>query len=262
MDTITLTTATGINLFALFSTVLWYSLRVGAMLQVLPFVGGRGIPLRARLLLILVLSAMMASFLPAPPAATVSALTTLSVLRELAIGAAIGLMIRLAFEAGNLAGQFISQDMALSFATMTDPANQSSMSVVSLWFFITFGLMFFTLDAHLALISLVADSYRAVPIGVALPDTQAFLARVPEFVPVILRASVLISLPVTVALLSVHIIVGVLARAAPQLNPIQIGMPVALLMGLFLLAALAQELLGPIRALFMEAFQAARAVTG
>lgn len=262
MDAITLTTATGVNLFSLLATVLWYSLRVGAMFQVLPFIGGHGIPLRARLILILALAAIFSSFLPAPPAAAVDALTALAVVRELAIGVAIGLMIRLAFEAGILAGQIISQDMALSFATMTDPANQSSMSVVSLWFFIVFGLMFFTLDTHLALITLLSDSFRVQPIGVPLADPQALLNSVPAFVPAILRTSILITLPVTVALLSVHIIVGVLSKAAPQFNPIQIGMPIALLVGLLLLAALAQELLSPIRALFLEALTAARAVTG
>lgn len=262
MDAVTLVTAHGIDLLALLGTVLWHSIRIGAALQVLPFIGGRSMPQRARLILTLAIAAVLSSLLPLPPPARVDAMTALNVLREFAVGAAIGLVLRLAFEAGALAGHFISQDMALSFATMTDPANQSQMSVLSLWFYLVFGLVFFTLDGHLVLVQLLLDSYRMQPIGSPFADFSAFLAVVPGFFPAVLRTAVLLSLPVTVALLAVNIVMGVLSRAAPQFNPIQIGMPLALLVGLALLVVLARELLGPVQALFGQAFEAARAVTG
>lgn len=262
MDTVTFTTAQGVNLFALLATVMWHAIRIGAALQVLPFIGGRGMPRQARLIIVLATSAALSGVLPVPPPAAVDALTVLSVLREFAIGAAIGLVLRLAFETGILAGQFISQSMALSFATMADPANQGQMSVLSLWFYLVFGLMFFTLDAHLALVQLLLDSYRMQPIGAPFADFSAFLAVVPGFFATVLRVSVLLSLPVTVALLAVNIVVGVLSRAAPQFNPIQIGMPLALLVGLALLVVVARELLHPVEALFGQAFEAARALTG
>ena len=262
MDDVTFISAQGVNLFAMLGTVLWHAIRIGAALQVLPFVGGRGMPARARLIITLAVSAALSGMLPVPPPAAVDALTALNVLREFAIGIAIGLVLRLAFEVGILAGQFISQDMALSFATMADPANQSQMSVLSLWFYLCFGLIFFTLDAHLALFKLLADSYRMQPIGTPFADFSAFLAVVPGFFPTVLRAAALLSLPVTVAMLAVNIVVGVLSRAAPQFNPIQIGMPLALLVGLTLLTVLVRELLPPVEALFGQAFEAARAITG
>lgn len=262
MDTVTLVTAQGLNLFAMLATVLWHAIRIGAALQVLPAIGGRGVPARARLILALALSATLSGLLPAPPPAAVDAATVLNVLREFAIGVSIGLVLKLAFETATLAGQFVSQGMALSFATMTDPANQTSVPVLSVWFYLVFGLLFFTLDAHLALIQLLLDSYRAQPIGAPFADFSAFLAVVPGFFPTVLRVAVLMSLPVTVAMLAVNMVVGVLSRAAPQFNPIQIGMPIALLVGLALLTVLAHELLEPVKALFGEAFEAARAVTG
>lgn len=261
MDTVTLTTADGLNLFGMLATVLWHSIRIGAAMQVLPAIGGKGMPVRARMLVVLVLAAALGGVLPPPPPASVDAVTALNVLREYAIGVSIGLVFRLAFEAGTLAGEFASQGMALSFATMTDPANQNQVPVLSSWFFLVFALVFFSLNGHLALIQLLVDSYRAQPIGKPLADLPGLLAVVPSFFPVVLRAAVLISLPVTVAMLAVNIMVGVLSRAAPQLNPIQIGMPLALLVGLALLVVLARDLLDPVQALFGQAFEAARAVT-
>ncbi|WP_374249605.1 flagellar biosynthetic protein FliR [Thermomonas sp.] len=262
MDTVTLTTADGLNLFALLSMVLWHSIRIGAAIQVMPMIGARGVPRRVRMVFVLALSAALSGVLPPPPPAAVDAATVLNVVREFAIGVSIGLVFKLAFEAGALAGQFASQGMALSFATMTDPANQTSSPVLSIWFYLIFGLVFFTLNAHLAMFQLLVESYRAQPIGQPLADLQAFLGVVPAFFPLVLKAAVTLSLPVTVAMLAVNMVMGVLSRAAPQFNPIQIGMPVALLAGLALLVVLARDLLGPVQALFGQAFEAARAVTG
>lgn len=262
LDTVTLTTATGVDLFAMLGAVLWHALRIGAALQVMPVLGGRSLPARARLITTLALAAAMASVLPAPPAMQVDAATALGVLREFAVGVAIGLMLRMAFEAGQLAGELVSQGMGLSFATLADPLSGASSPVVSQWFYLVFALLFFAFDGHLALVNLLADSYGGLPIGAALPDPLALLEAVPAFFGACLRAGVLLALPVMMALLAVNIAFGVLARAAAQLNPIAIGLPVSLLVGLLLLALLMRELQGPVQRLFEDAYTAARALTG
>jgi flagellar biosynthetic protein FliR len=258
MDTVTLTTASGVDLFSMLGTVLWYSLRIGAAVQVLPVMGGQTMPARVRLIVVLALAAAMSTVLPAPPVMGFDAPTVLGVMRELTVGIAMGLMLRLAFEAGQLAGELVSQGMGLSFATLADPLSGASSPVLAQWFYLVFGLMFFTLDGHLALVQLLADSYGGLPVGDALPDPQALLGAVPAFFTTCLRAGVLLALPVMMALLAVNIAIGVLARAASQLNPIAIGMPVALLVGLVLLCLLSTQLQGPVQGLFDDAFAAAR----
>ncbi len=109
--------------------------------------------------------------------------------------------------------------------------------------------------------SLLVDSYRSLPIGSALPDVAAMLQVAPMFFVQVLRAAVGLALPVMVAMLAVNLAFGVLGRAAPALNPIQLGLPTALLLGLFLLALLAGELGPPVERLFNLAFDAARQVT-
>lgn len=262
MDTVTLTTVDGFNLFAMLATVLWHALRIGAALQVLPMIGGRGIPGRARLITTLAIAATMSTLLPTPPEAAVDAATALSVAREFLVGITIGLVLRIAFEAGQLAGELVSQGMGLSFATMADPLSGASSPVLSQWFYLMFALIFFTVDGHLALVRLLFDSYAALPIGAPIPDWEAFVAAVPTFFGTALRFGVLLALPVMMALLAVNIAFGVLSKAAAQLSPIQLGLPVALLVGLMLLILLARELQGPVQRLLEEAFLAARALTG
>ena len=262
MDTVTLTTADGLNLFAMLSTVLWHAIRIGAALQVMPMLGGRAMPARSRLIVTLAVAAAISTLLPAPPPAGVDGATVLNVLREFAVGATIGLLLRIAFEAGQLAGELVSQGMGLSFATMADPLSGASSPVLSQWFYLVFALLFFTLDGHLALVRLLFDSYDALPIGRPLGDTAAFLGTLPALFAAAMRAGLLLALPLMMALLAVNLSFGVLSKAAPQLNPIQIGLPVALLVGLLLVSLLARELQGPVQRLFDEAFVAARALTG
>jgi flagellar biosynthetic protein FliR len=262
MDAATATTIDGLDLFGMLGTVLWHAIRIGAAFQALPMLGGKAIPARARLLVTLALAASLSTLLPAPPTAAIDAATVLDVLREFAVGIAIGLMLRVAFEGGQFAGELVSQGMGLSFATLANPLSDASSPVLSQWFYLAFGLVFFTVDGHLALVRLLLDSYRALPIGAPLADVQGFLGAVPAFFGVALRAGLLLALPVMMALLAVNLAFGVLSRAAAQLNPMALGLPVSLLVGLLLLMLLARELLGPVQALFEQAFAAARAVTG
>lgn len=262
MDPVTLTTAEGVNLFGLLASVLWYALRIGAAIQALPMVGGRGIPARSRLVLTIAIAAALSQLLPAPPPAGVNAATFLAVGREFAMGIAIGLMLRIAFEAGEVAGALVSQGMGLASATLANPVSGEASPVISQWFFLSFGLVFFASDGHLALIQLLFDSYRSMPVGAPIHDWGAFVSSVPEFFGVALRTGLLLALPVTMALLAVNVAVGVLSKAAQQLSPMSLGFPIALLVGLVLLMALARELQGPVQRLFGQAFEAARALTG
>lgn len=256
MDPATAFLVDGARLFGFVEAVLWTLLRVGAVLMAAPLVGTRAVPVRARMMLAITLAMALAPMLPAPPAASVDALTVLNVAREIAVGIALGFVLRLAFEAGAFAGELVSQGMGLSFAQMADPLRGGASSgVVGQWFYIALGLLFFALDGHLMLVGLVADSYRLLPVGAPLADAGRVAAAVPAFLPAVLAAGVVIALPVMVAMLVVNLAFGVLSRAAPALNPIQIGLPAALVIGLFLLTVLTGELAGPAKQLFDAAFE-------
>lgn len=262
MDSATQMAIDGQQAFAIIGTTLWTMLRIGAMLMAMPLIGTRAVPARIRALLAIALAVALAPILPPVPAWNgFDAATVLSVARELAIGISIGFVLRLVFEAGAIAGEMVAQGTGLAFAQMNDPLRGGSSGVIGQWFYLLFGLLFFTANGHLALISLLVDSYKALPVGTALPDPQALAAVAPSFVMQVFRGALTLALPLTVAMLAVNLAFGVLARAAPALNPIQLGLPVALLLGMFLLTLLAGEMGPPVQRLFNAAFDAARQAT-
>ena len=83
------------------------------------------------------------------------------------------------------------------------------------------------------------------------------LDGIPGFAGIIFLAGVSLALPVMIAMITVNIAFGVMARTAPSLNPIQIGLPSALLVGFVLMIALIPHLLEPLRALFAQALDQA-----
>lgn len=263
MDSATQMVIDGQQAFAMVGAILWTMLRIGAMFMAMPLVGTRAVPARIRVILAGTLGMALAPLLPPVPDWNgFDAAVVLSVARELAVGASMGFMLRMIFEAGALAGELVSQSTGLGFAQLADPLRGVTSGVTGQWFYLLFGLLFFTANGHLAVVSLLVDSYKALPIGTALPDVQAMLSVAPEFFMAVMRGAVTLALPVTVAMLAVNLAFGALAKAAPALNPIQLGLPVAVLLGMALLAVLVGEMGPPVQRLFDAAFDAARQVTG
>jgi flagellar biosynthetic protein FliR len=257
MDPATAMLIDGQQAFGMIGTVLWTMLRTGAMLMAMPLVGTRAVSARVRVLVAGALAMAIAPMLPPPPQTSgLDAATVLGVAREVALGVAMGFVLRLVFEAGALAGELVSQSMGLAFAQMNDPLRGTSSGVVAQWFYLAFGLLFFAADGHLAMVALLVRSYQALPVGAPWTDAGASLGAIVQLFSLVLRGGLTLALPVMVALLATNLAFGVLARAAPALNPIQLGLPVAVLMGLFLLAVLAGELAAPVQALLDEAFAA------
>ncbi|MGE8280827.1 MAG: flagellar biosynthetic protein FliR [Stenotrophomonas sp.] len=262
MDAVTRMAIDGQQAFAIIGTTLWVMLRIGAMLMAMPMVGTHAVPARVRAMLAIALAVALAPVLPPVPLFEgFNSTIVLSILRELAVGVSIGFLLRLIFEAGAMAGEMIAQSTGLAFAQMADPMRGGSSGVIGQWFYLMFGLLFFAGNGHLALISLLVDSYKALPIGTALPDPHAMLALAPTLALQIFRGALSLALPLVVAMLAINLAFGVLARAAPALNPMQLGLPVALLLGMALLTLLAGEMGAPVQRLFDQAFDAARQVT-
>lgn len=263
MDSATRMVVDGQQAFAIIATVLWTMLRTGAMVTAMPMLGSAALPNRVKVMISMALSMALAPVLPPIPVWDgLNATVVLNIFRELAIGVAIGMCIRVIFEAGALAGELIALGTGLSFAQMTDPLRGGTSGVVSQWFYLLFGLLFFTSNGHLALIALLVDSYHALPVGAALPDVDRFIKVVPTLMLQVFRGGLGLALPLVVAMLAINLVFGALARAAPALNPIQLGLPVALLLGLLLLTALSAQMGPPVQHLFDQGFDAARTLVG
>ncbi|MFO1406063.1 MAG: flagellar biosynthetic protein FliR [Steroidobacteraceae bacterium] len=200
--------------------------RVGAMVMVAPVFGSRLVPRRIRLVLAVALTVFVLGVVPAAPAG----IDPLALAGEMALGVAMGFVLQTVFDALVVAGQLVSLGMGLGFANLVDPRHGASIPVVGQLYLILATLVFFTLDGHLAMVGLLADSFRAVPPGAGHLDAAAAGAVV-EWGGRILSGALQVALPAVVAMTVVNVAFGVVSRAAPQLNLFGVGFPLALVLG-------------------------------
>jgi len=218
--------------------------RIIGMLALLPGIGGGEIPVRVRVGLSVALTALLLPTLPpVPPVDPLSASGVLLVGQELVIGLASGLLILIVFSAVTLAGESIAITMGLGFALMNDPKNGAQVPTVSQFYLITAILLFFSLNGHLAVLSMLGQSFTTLPIGARLDD-GAFAAVV-LFGGTMFLGALGVALPALAAMLTVNLGMGVMNRAAPQLNLFSVGFPLTMLAGflalLFTMPAFAES---------------------
>jgi flagellar biosynthetic protein FliR len=223
------------QLNAWIATYFWPMVRIGAMLLSAPLFSSRQIPVRFRLFLMLIIAFLVAPTLPRLP--TVDVLSHsgfLIMLQQILIGIMMGFLLQMVFAALVFGGQVIAYSMGLGFASMVDPANGVQVPVVSQFYLILATLLFLIFNGHLHAIELVSDSFVTMPVAVdgisrnGLLDLVAWGSR-------LFAGGLIIALPIVGAMLMVNMGMGVVMRAAPQLNIFSVGFPVTMLLGFALI---------------------------
>ena len=214
------------------SHFMWPFFRLSAFLVIVPVLGARLVPTRVRLGLALVTTTVIYPLLPDMPIIeAVDLQTFILILEQILIGTTLGFLVFVIMQIFILAGQTISMQMGLGFASMVDPVNGISVAVISQWYQIMVTLVYLAINGHLITLQVVLDSFYTLPIGQGLFTIDSWL-RLAEFGSWLFRASLMLALPAVTALLLVNLAFGVMTRAAPQLNVFALGFPVTMLGGL------------------------------
>jgi len=221
------------NLFA----VLLVFARVGSALMLMPGLGDLYVPQRARLLLALLLSLIVASVIgPALPRAPASpaALTAL-LFGEIVVGLLLGTIARILLQALEAGGAIISMQLGLSAATVFDPAAAQQSAITSAFLTVLGTLVIFLTDSHHLMLRALVDSYALFVPG-AMPPFEDLAATVVRYVGLSFRLAVELSAPLIVAGTLFYVALGLVAKLMPQLQVFFIIMPLQIVGGLLIFA--------------------------
>jgi flagellar biosynthetic protein FliR len=196
-----------------------------------PVFSNRGAPARVRLAVALGIGiALLPAMPPMPEVVPASGIGLAIFGQQIFIGIAVGFMMRIVFAAVDMAGALIGMQMGLSFAIFFDPDAGGQTAVLSDFLSLLATLLFLALNGHLLMIEVLVRSFEWLPVGTATVRAEGwgYIARAGAAV---FAAGLLLSLPVIGVLLVANISLGVLTRAAPQLNLFAVGFPVTLTAG-------------------------------
>jgi flagellar biosynthetic protein FliR len=234
---------------------LWPMVRISALLLAMPLFSSRQIPARFRLFLMILITLLVAPTLPPQPQVDVlSHAGFIILLQQVLIGVLMGFILQMVFGALVFGGQVIAYSMGLGFASMVDPANGVQVPVVAQFYLILATLLFLIFNGHLLAIELIVDSFKTMPVAVdgiarnGLLDVVAWGSR-------LFTGGLLIALPIVGAMLMANMGMGVVMRAAPQLNIFSIGFPITMLLGFALIWVTLPNVFNVFNELLDEAFQ-------
>jgi flagellar biosynthesis protein FliR len=235
-----------------YGSVFWPLTRILALMATAPLLSHRAIPMRVKLGIALAITLALAPVVASPPVSGLLEVQGLAALaRNLLVGLSMGFALRLVFVAIELAGQMIGLQIGLSFAGYFNPDMGDSENVVSSFTSMLALLMFLSIDGHLMLLYSLADSFRLFPAGAdgGLPIDPMVLVHAAADIFAIAMS---ISMPILAVMLLVNVVLGLMARVAPQLNLFAVGFPLTVVAGLAALTLFLPTLEAPLRAVLQR----------
>ncbi|HMW63457.1 MAG TPA: flagellar biosynthetic protein FliR [Azospira sp.] len=224
--------------------------RILAILAAAPPFSNPALTLRVRLAAGLAITFAITPVLPPiPPLAPGSAAGLLILAQQMLIGLAMGFAMRLVFTAVDLAGEMISMQMGLGFASAYDPQTAGQTAVISEFLGLLALLVFMSINGHLMVIATLAQSFALIPIGIQSADPTSW-HKLAQAGSIIFSSGLFLALPILVALMITNLALAVLSRAAPQLNLMAIGFPLTLALGFASLIVALPYLSQPLQQLF------------
>ncbi len=228
-------TVTSAQLDAWLAVFLYPLVRVLALIATAPIFGDQQTPVRVKIGLSVLLAILLGPTLNPMPSVPVGSIQGLFIIiQQVIIGSAMGFTVRLIFSAVELAGELSGMIMGIGFASFYDLRTAGNSAVISQWLGIIASLTFLTLNGHLMILALIADSFHTLPIGQMMP-VQGFYTLA-HWGANIFIYGLQISLPLLAALLITNMAMGILTRAAQQLNLFAIGFPITLMIGFLILS--------------------------
>lgn len=209
--------------------------RIGALMMLAPGIGDSFVPARARLMVSLFMTILIAPVVsvavPALPAQAGDMAGML--LKEIFIGLSLGLGTRILFSALATAGAIAGFQTGLSMATAFDPSQNQQGAVFGTLLALLGTTLIFQTDTHHWFISGAAKSYTNFIPGAPLP-----MADIAQFTLRAFSQAFSLAIQITAPLLLygvvMNIALGIVNRIAPAIQVFFISQPIQVLLGMML----------------------------
>lgn len=219
--------------------------RIGAMVMLLPGFGEANIPVRVRLAIALALTLIILPLHRNAYTVSMTSMAPLLVLmvHEIIIGVVLGAAARVTLSALAVAGSVIAQQLGLGFVTTVDPTQGQQGALLSNFLTLLGITLLFATDMHHLVIAALSESYRVFSPGELLSSGDVAALATRAFATAF-KIGIQLSAPFIVFGLVFNLGLGVLARLMPQMQVYFVGVPLSILAGFLILAAILGTMMG------------------
>lgn len=210
-------------------------MRMSGFILLNPILGRNNIPGIAKGGMIMVFTLLIYSFSSAQVPEPVNSIEfSVLLVKEFAMGYAIGFVMDLFLMVITYAGAIMDFQMGLSMSTIYDPQSNAQMALTGSLWNAYIVLLFFAVDGHLALIKLVIQSSEIVPYGQAVLGTKVAWAMMEVFIQCTVMA-VKFSFPIIAIEFLTEMAVGIVMKMIPQINIFVVNIQAKIVVGFLML---------------------------
>lgn len=207
--------------------------RTGSLFISVPIFSNRNIPVIAKIGLTFFITTIVVNVIEvsAPVASTDAVGFGIVLLKEFFVGWIIGMGAYMVFAILTLAGQFIDYQVGFSMVNVFDPLSQIQLTITGTFYYYMVLLMILITNTYHFFIKAIIKSFEIIPIGQVVLSANLYDSFI-GFMNELLLISMQIAAPFFFAMLLIDVILGILARTAPQMNLFVIGFPIKIFLGL------------------------------
>jgi len=156
------------------------------------------------------------------------------VIKELITGMIIGFICYLFFSTFYTLGQIVDMSMGFGMVNVVDPQNRIQVPLMGNFYYFLALYILFGINGHHVIIRALADSYKFIPIGTFdLSKNIAFFLI--EILAKTFAIGFMLSTPIIISIFLLDLVLGILVRTMPQMNVFVVGLPLKILIGLFII---------------------------
>jgi flagellar biosynthesis protein FliR len=219
-----------------FAKALLVFARMTAMVAVMPIFGFNTVPtqLKGAISIIFTIIVFPIVTLKAQPISTEVLELLLMFSKEVIVGLIIGFIASILFYSIQMAGHLVGIQMGFGIINVIDPMNDMQISLIGQIYYLTALLVFLSIDGHHFLVRAIVLSYDYIGVGGAV-FPAGLMAKVNLIISSVYEIALRISAPMFVTLFITDIVLGIMARVAPQMNVFVVGFPLKIAIGLLVI---------------------------
>lgn len=204
--------------------------RISCFVFTAPFFSMRGVPNITKIGLSAILSMLMMGTMTPNEADYTSVIGyAVLVFREAITGLLLGYSASIANYIVMFAGNVMDMDIGFAMVTEFDISSNTQITITANMYYYFTLLLLLVGGMHRFLIRALADSFSLIPLGGAVFRRDVLLQSMIVYMRNLFVIGFRIMLPVFAVMLTMNVILGIMAKVAPQMNMFSVGVQIKIL---------------------------------
>lgn len=211
--------------------------RVSCFVHTAPFFNNTSTPRRVKVAVSVFISLLVYNFIARHTTLEYNTLMgyMILVIHEASCGLIIGFMSNICLQTVLFAGALIDMDIGISMVNLFDPVSRTQVGFTGVLYQYALILVLLATNFHHYLLRAFVRTFELIPLGHVILDADKLFVLATKFLVRSFEIAFEIFLPVFTVMLLLNVVLGILAKVAPQMNMFSVGIQIKILVGMSVL---------------------------